>query len=417
MFSTNLKVSLILMIFTLQFVYSQSVVNEHSIKFSNSTSATLVGEDGIIMKTTNNGLDWMEQSSGVTNVLYGNSHKTGLALAVGENGVILKTTDDGENWEFISSGTLENLNDVEVTNSLQAAACGNNGAVLVSNNQGENWSVVSVNTANNLNDIIFVNNNTGFIIGENSTLLKSTDGGNSWTLIEMEFGSRNFNAIYALDEDNIIVVGTQGSIFMTNDGGISWSGVLGLSYETDFNDIVFFNSTNGIIAGNDGLILKTSNGGLSWHPSKVTVSGDDYDFFSVAFADVNNGISTGRNGTEIYTTDGGSTWTESAPEVFSIKTLHSNKSKEVKLNQNYPNPFNPTTNISYELSFDANVNIRVYDMLGKEVASLVSGYQSAGSHTVNFNASNLSSGVYFYTLSVRNGANEIKNVMRMILAK
>lgn len=68
------------------------------------------------------------------------------------------------------------------------------------------------------------------------------------------------------------------------------------------------------------------------------------------------------------------------------------------LSQNYPNPFNPSTTINFDLPVSGNIDLRVYDMTGKEVAVIVSEFRTAGYHTVNFNAANLSSGVYVYRL-------------------
>ena len=70
----------------------------------------------------------------------------------------------------------------------------------------------------------------------------------------------------------------------------------------------------------------------------------------------------------------------------------------VALNQNYPNPFNPTTQITYELPQQTDVRLTVYDMVGRQVATLVNETVQAGVHNVNFDASSLSSGVYIYRL-------------------
>ena len=71
---------------------------------------------------------------------------------------------------------------------------------------------------------------------------------------------------------------------------------------------------------------------------------------------------------------------------------------QIGLKQNFPNPFNPTTQITYELPQNSNVRLQVFDMNGRQVATLVNESVSAGTHTVNFNASDLSSGVYMYRL-------------------
>jgi len=83
------------------------------------------------------------------------------------------------------------------------------------------------------------------------------------------------------------------------------------------------------------------------------------------------------------------------------------------LSQNYPNPFNPSTKIDYELPYDGSVNIKLYDVSGREVATLVDEVKTAGYYTLQFNASNLASGAYFYRIE----SGEFRDIKRMILIK
>ncbi|MBL7128545.1 MAG: T9SS type A sorting domain-containing protein [Ignavibacteria bacterium] len=96
-----------------------------------------------------------------------------------------------------------------------------------------------------------------------------------------------------------------------------------------------------------------------------------------------------------------------------ITQTGSNVPTEYALLQNYPNPFNPTTNIKFDIPEQGFVSLKVYDVVGKEVATLVNEVKSAGSYAVDFNGSNLSSGVYFYRLEV----GSFTAVKRMILLK
>jgi hypothetical protein len=91
------------------------------------------------------------------------------------------------------------------------------------------------------------------------------------------------------------------------------------------------------------------------------------------------------------------------PPDYNTPTTSSEEELEIvdefALNQNYPNPFNPTTNISFSLKDAAPVKLTVYNLLGQEVATLISGkVMNAGTHSVAFNAASLSSGVYIYRL-------------------
>jgi len=87
--------------------------------------------------------------------------------------------------------------------------------------------------------------------------------------------------------------------------------------------------------------------------------------------------------------------------------------KNYSLSQNYPNPFNPSTSINYQLPVTSYVNLKVFDMLGREVATLVNEQKSAGNHTARWDASNLPSGVYFYRIT----ANEFVQTKKLELIK
>ena len=87
--------------------------------------------------------------------------------------------------------------------------------------------------------------------------------------------------------------------------------------------------------------------------------------------------------------------------------------KSYSLFNNYPNPFNPTTIIKYHIPEAGNVTLKIYDLLGREIKTLVDSYKNAGTYSVNFDASNLSSGVYFYQLITSKGV----FTKKMMLAK
>jgi len=96
------------------------------------------------------------------------------------------------------------------------------------------------------------------------------------------------------------------------------------------------------------------------------------------------------------------------PEIVNIEPP-----KEFKLQQNYPNPFNPVTTIEYTIPANSNVTLKIYDILGKEITTIVDKYQTQGSYIVNWNASNYSSGIYVYKLT----AGSFIESKKMILSK
>ena len=119
---------------------------------------------------------------------------------------------------------------------------------------------------------------------------------------------------------------------------------------------------------------------------------------SVHFIDSSTGWAVGRNGTILKTTNGGSTFVENMIGEITLDYL---------LSQNYPNPFNPSTIIKYAVSSRQFVSLKVYDVLGKEIVTLVNKEKPAGNYEVEFNSrglinQTLPSGIYFYLLRAGN---------------
>ncbi len=91
--------------------------------------------------------------------------------------------------------------------------------------------------------------------------------------------------------------------------------------------------------------------------------------------------------------------------------------KKFELLHYYSNPFYPITKINYNLPFNGNVSLKIYDISGREIATLVNNTQEAGFYTTQFNAHNFASGIYFYRISADNGNENFVMTKRMLLIK
>ncbi len=155
-------------------------------------------------------------------------------------------------------------------------------------------------------------------------------------------------------------------------------------------------------------ILRTTNAGAAWDTLQNYLTLNEVlkniEFF-------NSNISYGISSNHIYyTNDGWVTYSIVDSIVTNVESQQSVPT-QFTLYQNYPNPFNPTTVISYQLPVSSNVSIKVYDLLGREVAVLVDEYKSAGRYKVEFNAFSLASGVYYYQLKSGSFINSKKMIL------
>jgi len=127
--------------------------------------------------------------------------------------------------------------------------------------------------------------------------------------------------------------------------------------------------------------------------------------YSTCFIDANTGWAVGEFGTILKTTNGGSTFVEE--EVIDERPT------EFFLSQNYPNPFNPNTVIRYQLPASGFVSLKVYDVVGNEIETLVNEEKLTGSYEMTWYPENLPSGIYFYQLK----AGYFTETKKMILLK
>jgi hypothetical protein len=185
----------------------------------------------------------------------------------------------------------------------------------------------------------------------------------------------------------------------TTNAGKNWE--LQLSGTSDdLFSINFSSSISGWISGENGILLKTTDGGTSWvEQARLT----RMPLYSIFFTDVNTGWAVGSFGTIIKTTNGGVTFVEEE-EILEVPT-------EFVLYQNYPNPFNPTTKISWQSSTGSWQTLKVFNVLGNEIATLIDEYKPAGKYDVQFIASDLPSGIYFYKLQAGNFVETKKMVL------
>lgn len=189
------------------------------------------------------------------------------------------------------------------------------------------------------------------------------------------------------------------SILKTTKGGNTWDGSLIPYFNFGITDFNYSSFQNGWVTTNNKNIFRTTNAGVSWDTLQNPLSLSEV-IKKIAF--FNSNISYGISSNHIYYSNDGWVTYSIADSVVTNAENQSTLPEQINLYQNYPNPFNPTTVISYQLPINGNVTLKVYDLLGREEAVLVDEYKFAGRYYVEFNATGLSSGVYYYQLNTEN---------------
>lgn len=385
---------------------------------------------------------WYVQTSGTQNSLrsvFFINNNTGWICGFE---CVLKTTDCGNTWSLTYLDG--NHKSIFFNDESEGWICGDNGRIYKTTNGGISWVIVNSGVSSALNQITFSDHNTGIISGSNNKILKTTDSGITWNNINIFNSVLDFYSAKILDAEHYIVTGTESSIYTSSDAGIFWdtlslgmpnplltaeftdqntgwvSGCCGMFMKTSdggsswspevyltpgysINSIDFIDPVTGWIVGDAGYILRTTNGGINWDSlNSLTQNG----LYSVCFLNKDTGFVAGYNGLILRTSNGGG---KGYP--LNVNQISAEFPAKYYLAQNFPNPFNPVTVILYSLSQNSFVNLKVFDLTGKEVAELVNKKQNSGTYEVDFNGAGLSSGIYFYAFTSDNYSDTKKMIL------
>jgi photosystem II stability/assembly factor-like uncharacterized protein len=341
---------------------------------------------GIYM-STDCGEEWEIRTNGYDvqypSTIYA-SGRCGTIFA-GDAAGIHRSFDNGSTWHRIPSSSQIYSFFQSSAGILYAGGCD---TLLQSSDCGENWSVASSFTGNWAIWAIIENRHGDLFLATSAGLLGSQDGALQWTELASpapgSFGIRTL----ARDSKGTLFAGTDGVLRSTDDGA-SWQQTLKgpdfVRVVVDGNDHVYAGTLTGV--------FRSTDGGSSWTEFNTGLINKGGAITAIAYDSVTGHIYVAQ--------DSGGVARTIVPAYAKIPNgIHLDHSlpRAFILVQNYPNPFNPSTTIRYGVPHRSHVTLMVFNPLGQTIAELVNGDIDAGFHEVQFNATNLASGVYFYRL-------------------
>lgn len=310
-----------------------------------------------VFRSSDNGTSWVQVNNGLSNLNVVALAATESSLFASAQGDICKTTDNGAHWSVISSGTghLWGTAALAVIDSRLFAGTRQFG-VFCSTNEGATWDSASNRLAHDIVTALAASKANLFAGLYHSGVWSSTDYGNSWNDASTGITDPNIVAV-AVNGTDLYANTRSGNLFVSRDNAATWAKVD--SNTMNVNILALAANATDLYAG-------TTSYGVMYRP----VSG-----------------------------------------ITSMRPGPSPLPKQFVLCENYPNPFNPTTTIQYELPVQSYVTLKVYTLLGQEVAKLVDETRPAGYYSVAWDASRMASGVYIYVLQAGSLARSRKLIL------
>ncbi len=363
--------------------------------------------------------------------------------AAGDNGIIVHTSDGGNSFVIQDNPVNFYINDIFFLNERLGWVVSNEvlpggSTIITTTNGGTNWLAERFpDTAKLFRTVYFLDSLNGYLAGYGGVICKTTNGGNNWLTAFVdtsEFSGMPINRIGFVNSTTGFACGgfidVAGVIWKTTNSGFNW-------FADDFSPEPFYDlfieSQNKIISvGGDFeygvMTCKSSNAGISWFYENVGMFGQAYSIDFRTPSEI--WMPLGYAESWAVSLDTGATWTSVAavnnaniysvdfvdslhgwavgaggvilkydPTMVNVMAPPNSIPSSVVLMQNYPNPFNPNTNIEFEISESGFVEIIVYNISGKEIAVLSDKeFFEPGTHSFQFDGSNISSGIYLYKL-------------------
>jgi photosystem II stability/assembly factor-like uncharacterized protein len=280
---------------------SGTISNLNNVYFANSNTGIAVGQQGVVLRTTNGGTNWTSIVSGTPNHLFGVFFvNSTTGFIVGDVGLILKSTNGGVGWSALNSGVNVQLQSISFRDVNTGYVVGWYGTFLRTTNGGSNWQKYSTTINTNLICVSFADANVGFAVGQYGKLVRTSNAGVNWA--EISTGtSALLEHVTFLNATTGTIIGENGIIRKTVNAGVNWTNQTS-GTGSWLNGMSFQNSAFHVVVGEDGLVRKTSDGGANWY-SQVSNTGNWLR--KTNFIDTNIGWAVGDNGTIIKTTTGG----------------------------------------------------------------------------------------------------------------
>lgn len=338
-------------------------------------------------KSTNHGTSW------VALVPPGNITVQSLAfdkdfVYAGTNHGIFVSSDDGSNWAPSNNGFPDSLvTTIGLNDSGHVYAGVDVGDLFRSTDQGANWARHSAGIGyQDMNVFANFGGRTLFMGTDGGGVYRTTNNGASWVYMSNGLTDPLIHAIAIKRSGVIFAGGNTDGVFRSLDTGKTWNTV-NTNLTSTFINALIVHPNGTVYAGTfGGGVFRSTDNGDHW--AEINAGLTSLDVF--AFAVDSSGY--------IYAGTLGGMFRSINPTT-SVDKVNEVVPRSFILEQNFPNPFNPTTEIRYAIRDAGFVTLKIYDMLGSEVATLVNQVEGPGFKSVLYDASRLSSGMYIYRIT------------------